>query len=70
MYKDTVDYMYRSELMAMVNITIHAHFGGRPLISAMLVEILKYMKGFSGVWFLRHDEIARWVLNHAINPNQ
>ncbi len=70
MYKDTVDYLYRSEPMAMINLTIHGHFGGRPLISAMLVEILKYMKGISGVWFLRHDEIARWVFNHAINPNQ
>ncbi len=70
MYKDTVDYLYRSESIAMINLTIHGHFGGRPLISAMLVEILKYMKGISGVWFLQHDGIARWVLNHAINPNQ
>jgi len=69
-YKDTFDYLYKTEPIAMINLTIHAHFGGRPLISAMLVEILKYMKGFSGVWFPRHDEIAQWVLNHTINPNQ
>lgn len=70
MVKDTVDFLYRSEPMAMINLTAHAHFGGRPLISAMLEEILKYMKGYSGVWFLRHDKIARWALNHVINPNQ
>ena len=70
LYKDTIDYLYKTEPIAMINLTVHAHFGGRPLISAMLVEILKYMKDFSGVRFLRHDEIARWVLNHVINPNQ
>jgi hypothetical protein len=46
----------------MINLTVHAHFGGRPLMSAMLAEILQYMKGFPGVWFARHDEIAKWVL--------
>jgi len=62
-YKDTFDFLYRSETAAMINLTVHAHFGGRPLMSAMLAEVLQYMKGFPGVWFARHDEIARWVLN-------
>jgi len=61
-YKDTFDFLYRTETMGMINLTVHAHFGGRPLMSAMLAEILQYMKGFPNVWFARHDEIARWVL--------
>ncbi len=61
-YKDTFDYLYRTEAMGMINLTVHAHFGGRPLMSAMLTEVLKYMKGFSDVWFARHDEMAKWVL--------
>ncbi len=61
-YKDTFDFIYRTETKGMINLTVHAHFGGRPLMSAMLAEILQYMKGFPGVWFARHDEIARWVL--------
>jgi len=61
-YKDTFDFLYRTETKGMINLTVHAHFGGRPLMSAMLAEILQYMKGFPGVWFARHDEIARWVL--------
>jgi peptidoglycan/xylan/chitin deacetylase (PgdA/CDA1 family) len=61
-YKDTFDFLYRSEPMSMINLTVHAHFGGRPMMSAMLAEILRYMKGFSGVWFARHDEIANWAL--------
>lgn len=64
-YKDTFDFLYRTETMGMINLTVHAHFGGRPLMSAMLSEVLQYMKGFPQVWFARHDEIARWVLKHA-----
>ncbi len=62
-YKDTLDFLYQSEPMGMINLTVHAHFSGRPLMSAMLAEVLRYMKGFPGVWFARHDEIARWVLS-------
>jgi len=61
-YKDTFDFLYRGEAPAVINLTVHAHFGGRPMISAMLAEIFRYMTGFSGVWFARHDEIARLVL--------
>jgi peptidoglycan/xylan/chitin deacetylase (PgdA/CDA1 family) len=62
-YKDTFDFLYQSEPMSMINLTVHTHFGGRPLMSAMLAEVLRYMKGFPGVWFARHDEIARYVLH-------
>jgi hypothetical protein len=41
---------------------MHTHFGGRPMMSAMLHELLSYMKGFPHVWFPRHDEVARWAL--------
>jgi len=64
-YKDTFDFLYRTETMGMINLTVHAHFGGRPLMSAMLAEILRYIKGFPNVWFARHDEIARWVLKQT-----
>jgi peptidoglycan/xylan/chitin deacetylase (PgdA/CDA1 family) len=61
-YKDTFDYLYRHEAPSILNLTVHTHFGGRPLMSAALHELLHYMKGFSDVWFARHDEVARWVL--------
>jgi len=32
------------------------------MMSAMLTQLLHYMKGFPEVWFVRHDQIARWVL--------
>jgi hypothetical protein len=61
-YKDTFDYLYRHETPSLINLTVHTHFGGRPLMSAMLHELLRYMKSFPEVWFARHDEVARWSL--------
>ena len=61
-YKDTFDYLYKHEAPSLINLTVHAHFGGRPLMSAMLHELLRYMKGFPDVWFPRHDAVARWTL--------
>ncbi len=65
-YRDMFDYLYRDEPNAFINITVHGHFGGRPLISAVLDELLTYMKGHAGVWFARHDELARWVNQQQI----
>ncbi len=60
-YKDTFDYLYANEPTAFLNITVHCHFGGRPLIAAQIDRLLKYIRGFSGVWLARHDELAEWV---------
>ena len=61
-YKDTFDYLHKHEAPSLINLTVHTHFGGRPPISAMLHDLLRYMKGFPDVWFARHDDVARWVL--------
>jgi peptidoglycan/xylan/chitin deacetylase (PgdA/CDA1 family) len=66
-YKDTFDYLYNHEAPSLINLTVHTHFGGRPLMSAMLYELLRYMKGFPDVWFARHDEVARWTLANLGN---
>jgi allantoinase len=60
-YKDTFDFLYETEPGALLNLTLHAHFGARPPLAAMVHNILKYMRGFDGVWFARHDELARHV---------
>jgi peptidoglycan/xylan/chitin deacetylase (PgdA/CDA1 family) len=65
-YKDTFDYLYRNEPTAYLNVTVHCHFGGRPLIAAQIDRILKYIRGFPGVWIVRHDELATWVLKNGI----
>lgn len=65
-YKDTFDYLYANEPTSYLNITVHCHFGGRPLIAAHVDKILKYIRGFSDVWIVRHDELAQWILDNDI----
>ncbi len=65
-YKDTFDYLYDNESMSYLNITVHCHFGGRPLMAAQVDKILKYIRGFPGAWFVRHDELAQWVKDNNI----
>jgi len=66
-YRDTFDFLYRKEPNAFINITVHGHFGGRPLISAMLDEVLRYITAHPGVWMPRHDELAHWVNDRRID---
>jgi peptidoglycan/xylan/chitin deacetylase (PgdA/CDA1 family) len=65
-YKDTFDYLYANEPSSLLNVTVHCHFGGRPLMAAQVDRILKYLRGFPGVWFARHDELAQWVKDNNI----
>src|SRR5258707_12202540 len=61
-YKETFDYLYLREPPALLALSMHCHFGGRPLISAIVEKILKYMAQYPDVWFASYGEIARWVL--------
>ena len=61
-YKGTFDYLHQNEPMALLVLVIHCQFGGRPLITAVLQEVLQYMAQFPDVWFARHEELARWAL--------
>jgi len=65
-YKETFDYLYLREAPAYLGLTLHCHFGGRPLICAVLDKILKYFARFPDVWFASHGEIARWTLDQNI----
>lgn len=68
-YRDTFDFLRASGRAEILNLTVHAHFGGRPPMAAMLQQIPDHMRGRGdGVWFARHDEIARWVLGRGGGP--
>jgi hypothetical protein len=62
-YKDTFDYLHVREPAAFLALLLHCHFGGRPLIAAVLEKIVRHMTQFPDVWFASCDEIARWVLD-------
>lgn len=62
-YRDTFDYLYANEPMSLLVLTVHCHFGGRPLMAAVFDRLLHYFSQFPGVWFARHRELAQWALN-------
>ena len=57
-----IDFLRKSGRPEIINLSIHAHFGGRPLIASLFEQILEYYSSFDDVWFARHDEVADWVL--------
>jgi allantoinase len=59
-YKDTFDYLYRHEPMSVLNIILHCQWGGRPPVTAVFRQILKYISEFPDVWFTTPGEIATW----------
>jgi allantoinase len=61
-YKGTFDYLSENEPMALMVMVIHCQFGGRPLMTSVIQEILKYVGKSPDVWFARHAELAEWAL--------
>ena len=41
-YKETFDYLYQREAPAFLALSMHCHFGGRPMISAVLDKVFKH----------------------------
>jgi peptidoglycan/xylan/chitin deacetylase (PgdA/CDA1 family) len=66
-YKDTFDYLYAHEPMGLLHVAIHGHFGGRPLMAAMFLKVLEYLKGFENVWFPRHRELIQWMSEQQVD---
>ena len=62
-YRDTFDYLYDNEPMSLMVMTVHCHFGGRPLMASVFNELLGYFGQFPDVWFARHRELAQWALD-------
>jgi hypothetical protein len=65
----TFDYLLKNEPMGLMTLVIHCQFGGRPLITAVLEELLQKMKKAPGVWFARHDELAQWALQSNVDEH-
>ena len=47
-YKETFDYLHACEPGSLINVGVHSHFGGRPLMSAMFRKVLQYLSSFPG----------------------
>jgi allantoinase len=62
-YKETFDYLREREPPAFLALSMHCHFGGRPMITAVYEKIFSYMRRHDDVWFSSFGEIARWVMD-------
>jgi peptidoglycan/xylan/chitin deacetylase (PgdA/CDA1 family) len=62
-YSETFDYLRGNEAPALLAISMHCHFGGRPMITSVFEKILGYMRKHDDVWFASFGEIARWVMD-------
>ncbi|MCC6887900.1 MAG: polysaccharide deacetylase family protein [Hyphomicrobiales bacterium] len=61
-YKETFDYLREREPPAFLALSVHCHFGGRPMIAAVYDKIFGYMRQHDDVWFSSFGEVARWVM--------
>ena len=61
----TFDYLRTHELMGLLVLVIHCQFGGRPLITAVLQDILSKIAHSRDVWWARHEELAQWALSRG-----
>jgi peptidoglycan/xylan/chitin deacetylase (PgdA/CDA1 family) len=63
-FKDTFDQLYAEGSAGSpkwTEITLHAHFAGRPTLVPTIRKCLQYAKDHSGVWFATKTEIAQWA---------
>jgi hypothetical protein len=68
-HKGTFEYLIENEPMGLLVLVIHCQFGGRPLIAAVLNELLAELARSSDVWFARHEELARWALDADVDEH-
>lgn len=67
MLKDEFDELYRAGESSgrLMSVGLHPHIIGRAFRARAIREFLDYAKGFDGVWWTTHTEIAEWYLqNH------
>jgi allantoinase len=68
-YKNTFDYLSEREPMSLLVMVIHCQFGGRPLVTSVLRNLLNYFASSPDAWFVRHAELANWVLAGDIDEH-
>ena len=61
-HRDTFAYLAEHEPMGLLHVAFHSHFGGRPLMTAMFDELLKFLVAQPGVWFPGHNQMVDWAL--------
>jgi len=59
-YAETFEFLHAQESLGLINIAIHGHFGGRPMMAAVFSKLLQHLAAQPDVWLVRHSELAQW----------
>ena len=68
-YRETFDYLYRDGQPALLVLSIHSHFGGRPTVAAMFDKIFAHIGRHPEVWPATYAGIARWVKDNRLQAD-
>lgn len=68
-YAGTFDYLLQHEPLAHLGLTLHCHFGGRPMVIAVFDEIIRRIQASPDVWFAKHSELAQWALGSGVDEH-
>lgn len=61
-HRDLLDHLLRAPGRGILNLTIHAHVGGRPLLADMFDQILDHVhRAGDAVWIATHQQVATHV---------
>jgi hypothetical protein len=68
-HRGTFDYLRNNESIGLQTLVFHCQFGGRPLVTAVLVDLIKYMQKARDAWFTTHDALADWALAQNVDEH-
>jgi len=65
-FREIFERLYRDEpAPTFLDVTVHAHVFGRPLGGKIFDEVIRFCRGFPGLWHPTHSEVAEVVLEAA-----
>ncbi len=65
-YEGLLEYTRAHEPLGLVNIGMHCHFGGRPLMGASIEKVFRSVASASDVWKTTHDGVATWFADRGV----
>lgn len=65
-FRELFERLYRDEPPpTFLDVTVHAHVFGRPLGGKIFDEVIRFCRGFPGLWHPTHTQVAEVVLEAA-----
>ena len=66
-YESVIKYTCENEPLGLINVGMHCHFGGRPLMGGSIEKVLGCLAKTQGIWNATHGEIVTWFENQNVD---